>query len=139
MTWWMYALLSALAASATALLAKLGLQGVPSNLATGIRTLVVLVCAWLLVFARGEQHALRELAPRSLGFLVLSGLATGVSWLAYFKALELAPVARVAPLDKLSLGFTVAFAALLLGEHVSWKLALGTGLMVLGALLTLAD
>jgi transporter family protein len=137
MNWWVYAFVSALAASATAILAKIGIKGVPSNLATAIRTVVVLVFAWALVFLTREQGALRELKPRSLLFLVLSGVGTGVSWLAYFKALQLAPASRVAPIDKLSLAFTLVLAAMVLGETVSWRVGLGAALMVAGALLTL--
>lgn len=133
----MYAIGSALAASATAILAKLGVAGVPSNLATAVRTSVVLAFAWAIVFATREQHLLRELKLRSLLFLVLSGIATGVSWLAYFKALQLAPASRVAPIDKLSLAFTILLAVVVLGESISWKLGLGAALMVAGALLTL--
>ncbi|HEY1088324.1 MAG TPA: EamA family transporter [Archangium sp.] len=138
MTWWSWALLSAVAASATAILAKLGIKGVPSNLATALRTIVVLCFAWLVVFVAGEQQALKDLNRRSLLFLALSGLATGVSWLAYFKALQLAPASRVAPIDKVSLAFTIGLAALVLGEEISWKVALGAVLIVAGALLTLA-
>lgn len=138
MTWWSWALLSAVAASATAILAKLGIKGVPSNLATALRTIVVLCFAWLVVFIAGEQQALKDLNRRSLLFLALSGLATGVSWLAYFKALQLAPASRVAPIDKVSLAFTIGLAALVLGEEISWKVALGAVLIVAGALLTLA-
>ncbi len=137
MPWWFYALLSALAASATAILAKVGVKDVPSNLATAIRTVVVLLFAWGVVFAFQEHQGLRALRPRSVLFLVLSGAATGVSWLAYFKALQMAPVSRVAPIDKVSLAFTIVLAAVLLGEQVSWKLGLGAALMVAGALLTI--
>jgi len=137
MPWWSYALLSALAASATAILAKVGVQDVPSNLATAIRTVVVLVFAWGVVFASQEHQGLSALRPRSVLFLALSGVATGVSWLAYFKALQMAPVSRVAPIDKVSLAFTIVLAAVLLGEQVSWKLGLGAALMVAGALLTI--
>jgi transporter family protein len=137
MSWWMYAFASALAASATAILAKVGIRGVPSNLATAVRTTVVLVIAWGLVFATREMHGLRDLRARSVVFLVLSGVGTGVSWLAYFKALQMAPASRVAPIDKLSLAFTMALAVLVLGETVTWKAALGAALMVVGALLTL--
>ncbi|MBP8805523.1 MAG: EamA family transporter [Kofleriaceae bacterium] len=136
MAWWSYALVSALAASATAILAKVGVKDVPSNVATAIRTVVVLVFAWGIVFATQDHHSLRGLNRRSVVFLVLSGVATGVSWLAYFKALEMAPASRVAPIDKVSLAFTILFAALLLGEHISWKVGLGTALMIAGALLT---
>jgi len=138
MTWWMYALLSALAASATAILAKIGIEGVPSNVATAVRTAVVLVFACAIVLATREQRFLFNIKARSLLFLILSGVGTGVSWLAYFKALQMAPASRVAPIDKLSLALTITLAALVLGESVPWKVVVGTALMVVGALLTLA-
>jgi transporter family protein len=138
MPWWVFALASAVSAAATAVLAKIGVERVPSNLATAVRTAIVLVFAWGIVIARGEHHALPELRGRPLLFLCLSGVATGLSWLAYFHALQLAPVSRVAPIDKLSLALTIGLAALLLGEPLSWKLAVGAALMVIGALLTLA-
>jgi transporter family protein len=134
----MYAFASALAASATAILAKIGVKGVPSNLATAIRTAVVLVLAWAIVFATREHHGLRVLKARSVLFLMLSGLATGASWLAYFKALQLAPASRVAPIDKVSLAFTIILAAVVLRETISWQVGVGVSLMVVGALLTLA-
>jgi len=135
-SWVLYALLSAMAAGATAILAKIGIQGVPSNLATAVRTVVVLVFAWGIVLARGEAVGLRDLKGRTLAFFVLSGVATGVSWLAYFKALQLAPASRVAPIDKMSLPITVALAWLTLGEPISLRLGIGIGLMVIGAVLT---
>ena len=135
-TWVFYALLSAMAAGATAILAKIGIQGVPSNLATAVRTVVVLVFAWGIVLARGEAVGLRDLKGRTLAFLVLSGVATGVSWLAYFKALQLAPASRVAPIDKMSLPINVALAWLTLDEPISLRLGIGIGLMVIGAVLT---
>ena len=138
MPWWAFALASATAAAATAVLAKIGVEHVPSNLATAVRTGFVLVFAWGIVIARGEHHALPALRGRPLLFLCLSGVATGLSWLAYFRALQLAPASRVAPIDKLSLALTIGLAALFLGESLSWKLALGAALMVVGALLTLA-
>jgi transporter family protein len=137
MTWWSYALIAAVAASATAILAKVGVKDVPSNLATAIRTVVILVFAWGVVFAAREHHVIRELNRRSVLFLVLSGVATGISWLAYFKALQMAPASRVAPIDKVSLAFTIVLAGVLLGEQISWKVGLGTALMIAGALLTL--
>ena len=137
MSWQAYALLSAIAAGATAVLAKLGVEGVPSNLATGIRTIVILALAWAIVLARGEHHALGGISRRSLVFLVLSGLATGLSWLAYYRALQLGPASRVAPIDKLSLAFTVLLAVPVLGESLTLRVALGVGLMIAGALLTL--
>lgn len=138
MPWWFYALVSAVAASATAILAKVGIKDVPSNLATAIRTAVILAFAWAIVYATREHEALRFLKARSVLFLVLSGVATGVSWIAYFKALSMAPASSVAPIDKVSLAFTILLAALVLGEEVSWKVGLGTVLMVAGALLTIS-
>jgi transporter family protein len=137
MSWLFYAFISAAAAAATAILAKKGVEGIPSNLATALRTVIVLLFAWLMVFLTGELRVLGTTSRRSLMFLTLSGLATGVSWLAYFRALQLGPASRVAPIDKLSLPLTVCLAALLLGEAVSWKVALGVALMTLGALITL--
>jgi transporter family protein len=138
MTWWMFAFISAIAAAATAILAKVGVQGVPSNLATAIRTGVVVVFAWGIVLATGDHRQIDSLKTRSVVFLILSGMGTGISWLAYFKALQMAPASRVAPIDKLSLAFTVALAAVLLRESISWKVGLGAALMVVGALVTLA-
>jgi transporter family protein len=138
MPWWVFAFASAIAAAATAVLAKIGVEHVPSNLATAVRTLIVLAFAWAIVFARGDHHALHDLRGRPLLFLALSGIGTGLSWLAYFRALQLAPASHVAPIDKLSLAMTIALAAFVLGEPVTWKLALGATLMVIGALLTLA-
>ena len=137
MTWLLFACLSAVAAAATAILAKVGVQGVPSTLATAIRTVVVLTVAWAMVFAFGEQRALASVSRRSLIFLTLSGIATGASWLAYFRALQLGPASRVAPIDKLSLPLTIVLAAATLGEPVSWRLAAGVALMTAGALLTI--
>jgi transporter family protein len=138
MAWWVYALLSALAAAFTAILAKIGVEGIPSNLATAIRTTVVVVFAWGLAIGLGEQHQLASVRGRPLLFLTLSGIGTGLSWIAYFRALQLAPASRVAPIDKLSLALTILLAVLILGEHISWKVGVGATLMVAGALLTLA-
>jgi len=136
MSWVVYALVSAAAAALTAILAKLGVEGVPSTLATAIRTAVVVVFAWTMVVALAQHDAITSVSRRSLLFLVLSGVATGVSWLAYFRALQLAPASSVAPIDKLSLPLTIVLAALLLGESVSWRAAAGVALMTIGALLT---
>ena len=138
MTWLGYALTSAVAAAITAILAILGVEGVPPTLATAIRTVVVVVFAWAMVIGLGEQRVLPEVSRRALTFLMLSGLATGVSWLAYFRALQLAPASWVAPIDKLSLPFTIVLAALWLREPVTWKAGVGVALMALGALLTRA-
>ena len=133
-----YALFSAVAAAVTAILAKIGVEGVPANLAYAIRTVVVIVFAWLMVFIAGEHHKLGTVSRRSLLFLALSGLATGLSWLAYFRALQLSPASRVAPIDKLSLPLTIVLAALFLGESINWKLGIGVTLMTIGALLTIS-
>ena len=137
MTWLLYALVSAVAAAATAILAKIGVGGMPSNLATAVRTSFILPLVWGLVAARGEVGALKTASAQTLLFLGLSAVATGISWLAYFKALQMAPAAHVAPIDKLSLPLTIALAALVLGEPLSLKLVCGVVLMVAGAILTL--
>jgi transporter family protein len=137
MTWQVYALLSAVAAGATAVLAKIGVEGVPSNLATAIRTVVILVFVSAIVAVGGEQRLLLAVSPRALLFLVLSGCATGLSWLAYFRALQIGPASRVAPVDKLSLAVTLILAAIVLGERITLRVAGGVALMIVGALLTL--
>ena len=137
MAWLVYALISAGAAAATAILAKIGVEGLPSTLATAIRTAVVLVFAWGMVAALGEFRGLWMVPRRSWLFLGLSGMATGVSWLAYFRALQLGPASRVAPIDKLSLPLTILLAAVVLDEPVTLKVVSGVALMAAGALLTL--
>jgi transporter family protein len=138
MAWLYYALLSASAAALTAILAKVGVEGVPSTLATAIRTAVVVVFVWGMAFGLNEHRALGSVSRRSFVFLFLSGLGTGISWLAYFRALQLGPASRVAPIDKLSLPLTIVLAALCLGESVTLRLAIGVGLMTVGALLTIS-
>ncbi len=130
--WKWFALGSAFFAALTAILGKIGVQGVPSNLATAIRTLVVLVLAWGLVFARGENAAISAISRSTLWFLVLSGVATGLSWVCYYRALQDGPASIVAPLDKLSLPLTIVLAALFLGEKLSWKSGVGIVLILLG-------
>ena len=137
MSWLLYALVSAVAAAATAILAKIGVGSVPSNLATALRTSFILPLVWGLVAARGEFGALKTASTQTLVFLALSAVATGISWLAYFKALQMAPASHVAPIDKLSLPLTIALAAVVLGEPLSPKLIFGVLLMVGGAILTL--
>jgi len=136
MNWLGYALLSALAAGLTAILAKLSVEDIPPNLATAVRTVFILVFAWLFAYARGEVRGLNTISPRGALFLALSAAATAISWLAYFKALQLAPASRVAPIDKLSLPITIALAYLVLGEPLSVRVLLGAALMVTGAVLT---
>jgi transporter family protein len=135
--WLIFAFISAFFAALTTLLAKIGIEGIPSTLATAIRTIVVGVIAWSIVVATGEHHQLGSISRRSMIFLVLSGAATGASWLAYFRALQLAPASRVAPIDRLSLPLTIVMAGLFLGELISWRVGLGVTLMTIGALLTL--
>ncbi|WP_394796805.1 EamA family transporter [Armatimonas sp.] len=137
MNWAGWALLSACFAALTAILAKIGIQGIPSNLAMAVRTTVVLVAAWALVLARGEAKGLMELPQKTVLFLVLSGLATGASWMCYFKALALGPVSKVAPIDKLSFVLAAVLAVVFLREKLTWPLAAGCGLIVAGVLLTL--
>jgi transporter family protein len=138
MSWLAFAILSAVAAALTAVLAKLGVEGVPSTLAMAIRTMVVVVLASVIVVTLGEQRALAGLSRRTWIYLAASGVATGVSWWAYFRALQMAPASWVAPIDKLSLPLTVLLAALWLRESVSWTAYAGVMLMVVGALLTRA-
>jgi transporter family protein len=135
MSWIVYAGISALAAALTAVLAKAGVEGVPSNLATAVRTGVVMVLSSAIVIGTKQHHALSEISRRSLIFLVLSGLATGVSWLAYFKALQLGAVSKVSAVDKLSLPLTLVLAALLLGEPMGWRVATGLAVMAVGAII----
>jgi transporter family protein len=137
MSWLFFAALSAVAAATTAILAKVGVEHVPSSLATALRTVVVLVLAWAIAFGLGEHRALTTISRRSLLFLALSGVGTAVSWLAYFRALQLGPASHVAPIDKLSLPLTIVLAVSVLGEPLSWRMALGVALMTAGAILTI--
>ena len=132
--WVLYALLSAFFAALVAILAKLGMTGIDSNLATAIRTVVILLLTWAVVFWTLPLSALKSLNGTNWTFLILSGLATGLSWLFYFKALQLGPVSRVAPIDKLSVALVVVLSVVFLGEKASWQVALGGTLIVLGSL-----
>ena len=132
--WWIYALLSAFFASLTAIFAKIGVTNVPSNLATAIRTVVILVVAWGIVFAKGEGKALAAISKHNLFFLVISGLATGLSWIFYFKALQVGKVSQVAPVDKLSVALTLLLAFVFLKEALTLKTAIGAGLIIAGTL-----
>lgn len=133
--WLVPALLAAVFAALTTVFAKLGVRDVPSNLATAIRTVVILLLAWGIVVGTGEIAGLKSVSQRAWLFLVLSGLATGLSWLFYFSALQRGPASVVAPLDKTSLAMVLVFAALFLGEPLTWKTALGGGLVVAGAII----
>jgi transporter family protein len=130
--WWIYALLSALFASLTAIFAKVGISGVNSNLATAIRTVVILILAWSIVLARGEVKGIAALSKQNINFLVISGIASGLSWIFYFKALQIGKVSQVAPIDKLSVAFTVVFSIFFLGEVITLKTAIGALLIIAG-------
>ena len=132
--WWIYALLSAIFAALTALFAKIGVKNISSDLATAIRTVVILILAWLIVFVKGGGKGLTEVSGNTLLFLGLSGIATGLSWICYFKALQLGEVSKVAPVDKLSVAFAIILAAVFLNETLTWKTALGAGLIVSGSI-----
>jgi transporter family protein len=131
--WLSWACLSAVFAGLTAVLAKVGVQGIDSNLATAIRTAVVLVFAWLIALA-GPGRALDTVSARGWLFLILSGLATGASWLCYFRALQLGDASRVAPVDKLSVVVAMALAVVFLGEHLTWQHCVGGVLIVAGTI-----
>ena len=135
--WMAAALMSAVFASLTAILGKIGIQGVESNLGTAIRTCVVLVMAWMIVFFKGKQRELKRIRGRSWLFLILSGFATGGSWLCYYRALQLGPASIVVPIDKLSIVVTILFSRLFLGEKLTVKSAAGLALMIAGTLLLL--
>jgi len=130
--WWTYALLSAVFAALTAILAKLGVKGVDSNVATAVRTVVVLVLAWVVVALQGNLSAVATIPRASLGFLVVSGFATGASWLFYFKALQAGSASLVSAVDKSSLALTLILAALVLGESLTLKTAVGCTLIIAG-------
>jgi len=133
MSWIGWALLSAIFAAATALLAKVGVAHVDSNLAMALRTSVVVVFAWGIALALGKHGEIRSLDRRTMMFLALSGLATGLSWICYFRALQLGPASRVAPLDKLSVPLVMVFAWLLLGEKLTPSALVGGLLITAGA------
>lgn len=134
-SWLFWALLSAVFAAATALLAKVGIEGIDSNLATAIRTTVILVFTWAIALGLEKHHALAEISRRSWLFLVLSGICTGLSWLCYFRALQLGPASSVAPIDKLSVVLVLLGAWLILGERLTPGKILGGSLITAGAII----
>lgn len=135
MSWLFWALLSALFAAATALLAKVGVAGIDSNLATAVRTTVILLFTWGIALALEKHHGLAEIGRRSWLFLVLSGICTGLSWLCYFRALQLGPASSVAPVDKLSVVLVILGAWVFLGEHLTPLKLVGGSLVTLGAII----
>lgn len=132
--WFVFALLSAVFAALTSILAKVGIEGVNSNLATAIRTVVVVVMAWGMVFLTNAQNGIAEISKRSWLFLVLSGLATGASWLCYYKALQLGDASKVVPIDKLSVVITLILAFVFLHEQFTTKSLIGCILIGIGTM-----
>lgn len=133
--WLIYAAGSAVFAALTSVLAKIGIDGVNSNLATAIRTFVVLIMAWGIVFLTGGQHGIGEIGKKSWLFLILSGLATGASWLCYYRAIQIGQVSKVVPIDKLSVVITLILSFVLLHEQFTWKLGVGAFLITVGTLI----
>lgn len=133
--WFVYALGSAIFAALTSILAKVGIEGVNSNLATALRTIVVLIMAWGMVFLTDAQGGISAISRKSWTFLILSGLATGASWLCYYKALQMGQASKVVPVDKLSVVFTLILAFVFLHEKFTWKSGVGCLLIGLGTLL----
>lgn len=133
--WFVLALLSAVFAALTSILAKIGIDGVNSNLATAIRTIVVVAMAWLMVFITGAQGGISEISRKSWLFLILSGLATGASWLCYYKALQIGEASKVVPVDKLSVVITLILALIFLNEKITVKSGIGCALIGAGTLL----
>lgn len=132
--WWIYALLSAFFAALTAIFAKIGIANVNTNLATAIRTVVILVVAWGIVLSRSEQKGLATLSKHNLLFLVISGIATGLSWIFYFKALQVGKVSQVAPVDKLSVALTIILSVVFLKEVLTIKMVIGALLIIAGTI-----
>lgn len=137
--WWFYALLSALFAALTAIFAKLGIANINSNLATGLRTIVVIVMIWCIIFARGEAKEIHLLTKNHIFFLTISGIATGLSWLFYFKALQIGKVVQVAPVDKLSLALTIILSVIFLGESLTLKTGIGALLIIAGTIMLISE
>src|SRR5277367_42531 len=133
--WRVFAIGSAFFAALTAIFGKVGVSEMNSDLATFVRTLVILLVTALIIWARHEWQRPGSLSPKGVVFLVLSGTATGLSWLCYYRALQSGPASRVAPIDKLSVIFVVLFAVSFLGERLTWKVGLGSALITLGAVL----
>lgn len=130
--WSIFAILSAIFAALTSILAKVGIEGVNSNLATAVRTIVVVLMAWFMVFVTGNLNGIVDISKKSWLFLILSGLATGASWLCYYKALQLGEVSKVVPIDKLSIVITIILAFIFLGEQITLKTLIGCCLIVAG-------
>jgi transporter family protein len=139
MSWLFWSLLSALFAALTAILAKLGVERIDSNLATAVRTSVVVIFTWLIVYATRQPNSFASFTGKSWLYLTLSGCATGLSWLCYFRALQLGEASRVAPIDKLSVVLVILFAAIFLGERLTWGKSVGALLIAAGAITIALD
>ncbi len=133
--WWIYALGSALFAALTAVFAKIGIKNINTDLAVAIRTVVIVFMAWGIVFSKGAQQYMGSLTKSNLMFLAFSGITTGLSWIFYFRALEVGNVSQVAPVDKLSLALTIIFSVLFLGETLSLKTAIGASCILIGTVI----
>ena len=134
MMWFVFALLSAIFAALTAILAKIGIEGVNSNVAIAIRTVVVVLLAWAMVFITQSQHNIAQISQRSWLFLILSGVATGASWLCYYKALQMGETTKVVSVDKLSIAITFVLAIIFLHEDFTLKSVIGVSLITIGTL-----
>jgi len=137
--WWIFALLSALFAALTAIFAKIGIKNVNTDLATAIRTVIVGILAWGIVLFGNNSMKLSQLTKQNWIFLVLSGIATGLSWIFYFKALQLGKVSQVAPVDKLSVAVAIILSAIFLHESITWKTAIGATLIIGGTLVLILE
>ena len=133
--WWIYALLSAVFAALTAIFAKVGIKGVDTDLATAIRTVVILILAWGIAFFRGGTNTIHTLTRHSILFLVLSGISTGLSWIFYFKALQMGKVSLVAPVDKASVAIAIILSVIFLGETLTLKMAIGATMIIAGTII----
>lgn len=132
--WWIYALLSALFAALTAIFAKIGIKGVDTDLATAIRTVIILILAWCIAFFKGSVAAAATLSKQNILFLCLSGIATGLSWIFYFKALQSGKVSQVAPVDKMSVAIAIVLSVIFLDEPLTLKTSIGALLIIGGTL-----
>ncbi len=135
--WWLYALLSALFAAFTAILSKVGVRGIEPDLATAIRTAVVVLLVWSIVLVKGGEIQLSGISRWSVVALIASGITTGLSWIFYFRALQVGKVSQVAPVDKASLAITLLLSVIVLGEPLTWKVALVTVLILIGTLVVI--
>ena len=137
--WQIYALGSAFFAGLTVLFGKIGVMGINSNLATFIRTIVIIVMIGCILFCRNEWQRPQTIDVKTWLFLLLSGIATGLSWLCYYRAIQLGPISKVAPVDKLSVALAILFGIIFLSEKLTWKLLLGSGLVIIGAIITMSS